>query len=68
MNAMATVWAPFDEAGTGRWHDKAYVTGWSHTVLFASLFDLETLPVLGTATSCITAQVGADGRERASWS
>lgn len=37
---MATVWAPYDGAGTGRWTDKAYVTGWSHTMLFDSLTDL----------------------------
>lgn len=37
---MATVWAPFRTAGVGQWTDRAYESGWSHTVQFSSLRDL----------------------------
>lgn len=34
---MATVWAPFDAPRIGSWQDRAYSSGWSHTILFSSL-------------------------------
>src|SRR5687768_15247288 len=37
---MATVWAPFSAPRIGEWQDRAYSSGWSHTIRFSSLRNL----------------------------
>lgn len=37
---MATVWAPFRAPRIGDWQDRAYTSGWSHTIYFTSLRNL----------------------------
>jgi hypothetical protein len=37
---MATIWAPHIAPRIGRWAERAYATGWSHTIHFSSLEDL----------------------------
>ena len=37
---MATVWAPHSSPRTGNWVDRAYDSGWSATIGFATLDDL----------------------------
>ncbi|KIT14897.1 DUF4347 domain-containing protein [Jannaschia aquimarina] len=37
---MATVWAPYHADGIGTYHDRAYASGWSHTIHHHGFYNL----------------------------